>query len=123
MEDPHAPFNETPTPITPFDAPGTAEAQRVKVRKLLLFALGFLGWFVVNFGIWKLILWLNPGPGIFINFAILPANLLLMIVLALARQTRMIAFGIVAAMAANLVISLLIGQMLAGFCFLPFFLD
>ena len=87
------------------------------------FMIGFVGWWVVNGALWLGLTGgegLGPGGfGIILNLLLFPANLLMLIVLAFIR--RWIALGGLAAIAVNLLIALIMGVALAGFCFIPFF--
>ena len=95
--------------------------------KWLLFAAGLLGWYLVNGLIWLMMLrspfypgWLDTYG--FPNLILLPLNLIILVVLAIIKRTRMIAFGILAALALNIVISLVIGLQGNAWCFVPFFI-
>jgi len=82
---------------------------------------GFFGWYLVNGLIWMAFggpyRWEFASP----NLYIFPANLLTLILLAVVKRTRKIAMGILLAIALNLVISLLLGLVFNGVCFVPFF--
>lgn len=94
--------------------------------KWIMFASGFLGWYLVTGAIWFAI---NPkfsgydgAYGLFINLLCLPANMIALLILAINRSTRRIAFGILVAMALNFFISLALGLTYNGPCFIPFFI-
>ena len=88
-----------------------------------LFATGFFGWSIINVAVWKSI---SPGPqshdplGYILNLFILPGNALILIILASIRRTRWMALGILAALALNFLISLLLGLTTNAVCFVPF---
>ena len=94
-------------------------------KKWILFASGFFGWHVINTVFWLLI---TPGPKspnefVYVylpNLLILPANIILLIVLAAIRPTRWMALGILAALALNFLISLILGLNTNAVCFVPF---
>jgi hypothetical protein len=81
---------------------------------------GFFGWFLVNGLIWLIV----GGPGenfnAAINLFIFPINLLALIILSIIKRTRNIGLGILSALAFNLLLSLVLGTALNGFCFVPF---
>ena len=88
------------------------------------FAAGFLGWFVVNGLVWSMLLagreFSFAGEAV-MNALIFPLNLLLLFLLARAKDTRQIAWGIVAALGVNLIVSMVLGLTLNAFCLVPFF--
>jgi hypothetical protein len=98
--------------------------------KILDFLIGFIAWFAVNGALWfllahgqsivsSLIGTIITGP-IVANLFILPANLLILIVLAFLR--RWMAFGILVAVAINLAIALVLGMGTNATCAIPFFI-
>ncbi len=110
-------------PEVPPVTPKTAAPPLSPAEKRRDFFIGFVGWWVVNGALW---LGLTGGEGlglggfgILLNLLLFPANLLMLIVLAFIR--RWIALGGLAAIAVNLLIALIMGVTLAGFCFIPFF--
>jgi len=82
---------------------------------------GFLGWYVINILIW-LLAGTKPGdaPEAFLNLLLFPANVVTLIVLAIIKSTRRIAFGVVVALAFNLLVSLVMGVSYNAWCFIPF---
>ncbi len=81
---------------------------------------GFVGWYICN----GLIYYVQRagdqylfGVGLFT----FPANLLVLIVLALIKATKKIALGIVAALALNFLLDLAFGSIGNSFCFIPFY--
>jgi hypothetical protein len=87
------------------------------------FLVGFLGWYLVNGLIWYFIN--DPtsdGQSRLFNLFIFPANLLVLIVLSAIRRTQAIGLGILAALGLNLVLSLILGTVMNGICFFPFYL-
>ena len=103
------PTNPPPEPLTRND-------------KLLDFAIGFVGWWIVNMGAW---LWLThgtlrdagPDAGI-CNGILLPANVVALFILAVTR--RYIALGVLATYAVNFLIAVIVGVSLNGTCWIPF---
>ena len=95
--------------------------------KRILFAVGFFGWYLINGGAWFLY---SPnqnalggqGYGIVLNLLLLPANAVLLLIFAIIRSTRRVALGILAAVAFNFFISLLLGLSTNATCFIPFFI-
>lgn len=86
--------------------------------------IGFFGWYVVN-GLFIYSTLGSEGLSYGENWAILiitfPANLLTLILLTIIKPTRKLAFGILAAMAFNLVIASFVGVVESALCFYPFF--
>lgn len=98
------------------------------LRKWAYFAIGFIGWYLVN-GLLFLLLGAKLGFSdltnealLFVNLIIFPANLIITIILTVMRSTRIIGFGILSALGLNLLISLIMGIFLKGVCFVPFFI-
>jgi hypothetical protein len=94
-------------------------------EKIRDFAIGFFGWYIINGLLWIII---NPGiinGGTAVNGGsgciTFPLNLIVLIVFARIKQTHWIAFGILVALALNLVVSLIIGVAFNGWCFIPFY--
>ena len=96
--------------------------------KITQFTIGFVGWFLVNVGL--AFLWggpslakygqvYGPGPGVSIGLLLFPANILLFFILV--RVWRWVALGMLSAIALNLLIALILGIAVAGWCFIPFF--
>jgi hypothetical protein len=87
-----------------------------------MFAIGFLGWYLVNIFAWSHVPAGGYGLGVFFVFAImLPFNIVALIVLGIIRSTRWVALGIVTALALNFLISLALGLTLNAQCLIPFF--
>jgi len=105
---------------SPMEAPPTAP-QLDNRRKWLLFAVGFLGWYLVNGLIWLILLRASGSNG-FENLLICPANGILLVILGINRPTRFVALGILVALAANFVISIIAGLVFNAQCFIPFFI-
>ena len=88
---------------------------------------GFGGWFLVNGLLWGWIFGLDSQAmggneeGYFLFIIPFPLNIAFVIVLARNIKFRPIAGGILAALAVNLVVSLVRGIYLNGFCLIPFF--
>ena len=93
-------------------------------QKYLRLAIGFVGWYLVNGLVWL------PFNGsatkgefaLLINVFILPINLAILLILGLIRRTRWVALGILTALAFNLAVALIIGAVINGVCFVPFFI-
>ncbi len=83
------------------------------------FLIGFVGWFLVNGGLWLLLSSQTPLSTACLLF---PTNLGLLIILAIIRRTRWVALGILSALALNFVIALVRGLGFNGICFIPFFI-
>ena len=84
------------------------------------FVGGLLGWYAVNWASWGLVGGFSTGENIIGNLICLPVNLLVLLILAIIRQTRWVALGILAALAINFAISLLLGLQFNAICFIPF---
>ncbi len=98
-----------------------------RFNKWIFFAIGFFGWYLVNGLVW-LLLGADIGFSqyfdenlIFFNLLLWPVNLIATIILAVIRKTRMIGFGVLGALVLNILISLVIGIVMDGLCFIPFF--
>ena len=95
-------------------------------KNSILFAVGFLGWYLVNGFVWFMLApsgSVNGGQyGPIPNIIILPVNAIVLLILAIIRQTRQIALGILSAMVLNFFISLFFGMAYNGQCFIPFFI-
>ena len=90
----------------------------------LLFAGGFLGWYLVYGVIWLL----SAQDGvyyqgnIFLYACLWSVNIILIVAFAIHCDTRPVGLGILAALALNIVISLVIGLQGNAWCFVPFFI-
>jgi hypothetical protein len=84
-------------------------------RKRPQILYGFVGWYLVN-GAFYLI----PGAINFF-FALFLANIIVLIVLVLIKETRMVGIGILIALALNFLVSLVLGIFFNGVCFVPFY--
>jgi hypothetical protein len=94
-------------------------------KKYMLFFGGLLGWYLANGVFWFFNY--NPTPGAFLGNAgyfLLsgPANLLILITLAVIKRTRLVALGILTALGLNFLLSLINGLFYNGICFFPFYL-
>lgn len=80
------------------------------------FIIGFVGWWVVCGGIYAL-----TGTGI--APLLCAVNVIIPIALAARKDTKQkqIAFGIIAALGTNFLISAILGMFSNGICFVPFF--
>jgi hypothetical protein len=93
-------------------------------RKYIQFAGGFLGWYLVN-GLLYQVLFLSDideEMALLFGLAILPINLILLVVLSIKHRTRFIGLGILSAMAVNLFVALVFGLGMNAQCFIPFFI-
>lgn len=90
------------------------------------FAAGFLGWFLVNGGLWLLLLdrsEFNSEEGSILTngMCVFPLNLAIMAFLLWKKETRQTGQGILAAYAVNFAISLVLGLGTNAVCLVPFF--
>lgn len=91
------------------------------------FLIGFLGWYLVNGALWFILSGAtfdateaqSSGAVCFL----FPLNLLLPVLFGVIRVTRWLALGILAALALNFLVSLILGMSFNGLCFVPFFFD
>jgi hypothetical protein len=106
--------------------PFVALSRRAKIAD---FTIGFVGWYALNGVAWFLVAQ-QPGFTLqgnaiesygFIGLCLWPANVLALIVLAVARPGRWIALGLLAAIASNFIIALILGASTGAYCFIPFF--
>jgi hypothetical protein len=98
-------------------------APRLPNQQTLDVLVGFAGWFIINGLVWLAIAGngsILKGSAIYANFLLLPINLIVLIVIAVKR--RMIAFGMLLALALNLAVSLLMSLSFNAWCFIPFFI-
>lgn len=102
--------------------PALATTKQNRQRQWIHFASGFLGWFII-YGLvwWKMVPIELPGAIFWYDLCLFPINIILMIVLTVSKKTRLIGFGILAAMAVNLIIALLMGVGMDAIFNVPFF--
>jgi len=86
--------------------------------KIIDFVAGFAGWFLLNG-----VAWLLTNESLHNNYGVpnllfLPLNVIVLIVFLIRR--RWVGFGILAAVALNLVIALIVGATLNATCAIPF---
>jgi len=108
------------TPLSPsYSSENPEDARTIFWLK---FIMGFFGWLLVNLLIWVMI---NPrNPSNELCFAVpFPLNLITLITLLVIRKTRAIGFGILGAIALNLLITLILGIFEQGACLIPFFIE
>ncbi len=111
---------ETWQKVGPPIAPATPGPTAIK---WLGFLIGFAGWFLMNAGLWLLLLSLTVSQiTLVLVILALPANLILLSMLALIKQTRWMALGVLSALALNLVITLVLGLFANAICGIPFFI-
>ena len=91
------------------------------------FLIGFFGWYFINGLIWAILemfySYLGNYSGWYLELLIFPINLLVLIILSAMKRTRKIGLGILAALALNFLLSLILGLLFNGVCFVPFFID
>jgi len=98
---------------------------QTRAGKFIEFAIGFVGWFIVNGAIWAGIATGDFGAQrslflLFPNIFILPANLLALIILAFVRSS--VALGLLTAYTVNFLLALIMGLLLYGVCWIPFYI-
>jgi hypothetical protein len=106
------PAQSAPEPLPASPKPGR--------KQWIMFAAGFLGWYLINGPFW-LLFPVGKGENIILGILTLPANVIVLTILSSVKGTRWIGFGILAAIAFNLVISLIMGLVVQGLCLIPFF--
>ena len=105
----------------------------LKFKQYLLFAIGFLGWFTVNGLLWgavsligsppnRIPWFLSVVPNLLWCFSF-PLNIAAFIVLLMFKRSRMIAWGMLTAVALNILVSLILSAFTNAMCFAPFFID
>ena len=87
------------------------------------FLVGFVGWYLANGLTWYALVRgsNNAGEGVFMNIILFPINLLALIILSAIKRTQRVGLGILAALALNLGLSLVLAASINGFCFIPFY--
>lgn len=118
MENPEEGKNEN---LNEQEPPEPAESMPNKKQQWIQFAAGFLGWFILYGLFWLGLMQTDPGGSFILNLCLLPLNVFLMIYLAVKKKTRFIGLGILAAMAANMIILLVMGAGMIATCNIPFF--
>ena len=119
----HPSEEQPPEAVQPI--PGAQPPHKFKLT--WQFAAGFLGWFLVNGLGWLIILSgrkFSSGDetAVICNGALFfPLNLIILVLLAWKVGTRQIAWGIVAALGVNLIVSLVLGLVQNAVCLVPFF--
>lgn len=91
--------------------------------------MGLFGWYAVNGITWFLLL--PPSRSSYQNsygmeialfsMGLIPFNMIFLMILGSMPRTRMIALGILIAIALNFLLSLLLGMTMNAYCFIPFF--
>ncbi len=109
-----------PETVQKVEAPAPPAEPIPKAVKWRDFAIGFVGWFLVNGLLWFLASRLGRGG---IGCLLFPANLGALIILGVIRRTRWMALGILSALALNFLIALVRNMAFNGLCFIPFFID
>jgi hypothetical protein len=87
-------------------------------EQIIDFIVGFVGWFLLNSAAWLLTGAVTAETYSIFNLVLLPLNVIALIVFLIIR--RWIGFGILAAVALNLIISLIIGATIQATCAIPF---
>lgn len=88
------------------------------------FVVGFLGWYLVVWLIYRLqIRDLDPQgySTMTLSLLVFPAQIIALFFLFVIRDFRKIGWGMLSAIAVNLLISLMLGLGLNAVCFIPFF--
>ncbi len=95
-------------------------------EKYIHLLLGFVGWYVINGGLWLLIMLSYArqnrpfDPSAYsLNLLCLPVNLAALLILVV--QRRWAAFGILIALAVNFAIAIFVGTAVNVLCGIPFF--
>ena len=115
---------------SPPKLPATPAKPVSRRAKIVQFTIGFVGWYALNWVAW--FAWGAQKPGFtlqgnavesygLLGLCLWPANVLAPIILAVPRPGRWIALGLVAAIASNFIIALIIGASTGAYCFIPFF--
>jgi hypothetical protein len=102
-------------------------------EKIRDFAIGFIGWWLVNGIVWAKI-WADSGESngigintgnperflgpLIVNMVALPLNVLVFIVLASLR--RWVAMGVLATYVVNFAVAVILGAIANGICWIPF---
>jgi hypothetical protein len=100
-----------------------------KSKLLWQFAIGFLGWFIAVGIFWgvafngRSISSIDVEEFFFMWLCPMSINLFALVVLAAYKSVRGIAFGILAAMGTNLLISLILGLETNAACMVPFIFE
>jgi len=94
-----------------------------KIRNLLI---GFAGWYIANGLFWYSQFGGSTntntnGEYIIANLILFPINLLVLIILSAIKSTRWVGLGILVALALNLLLALIVGTSINGWCFIPFY--
>ena len=117
---------ERPSETPSVPPPGNKKPSLLDTLRSRQFLAGFFGWYAVNGVVWYI---LKSGSLEFVGEAILvnafafPINILALIVFSIIKRTRKFGFGLLAAIALNLLLSILLGVFFNGICFVPFFFN
>ena len=110
-------------PPTPDQQPSNLPSTS-RFRLSWKFAVGFLGWYLVIWLIYRLQI---PGPDpqgygtMILSLIVFPAQIIGLFFLFVIKDVRKIGWGMLSAIAVNLLISLMLGLGLNAVCFIPFF--
>jgi len=89
------------------------------------FAVGFLGWYLVVWLIyWSLLNGKTDPQGysaMILSMLVFPAQIIALFILFVVKDFRKIGWGMLSAIAVNLLISMILGLGLNAVCFIPFF--
>jgi hypothetical protein len=118
-----------PAPIPPNDRPTETTQPASKYKRAWKFAAGFLGWYMLLAAVYYL---LAPTTGIspagdvvvpmILSGLLFPLQVVGLILLFAFKKNRNIGWGMLSALGVNLVISLMLGLVYNGVCFIPFFM-
>ncbi|OGO34260.1 MAG: hypothetical protein A2W35_12060 [Chloroflexi bacterium RBG_16_57_11] len=113
--------SKTPTEQTLSQKPATpAKRQLTRNEKLRDFAIGFIGWWVVNGLLWTIAdkTAFRDDFGSVVLFCAVPINIVSLIFLAFLR--RWVALGVLATYVVNFAMALILGTITNGYCWIPF---
>ncbi len=101
----------------PGETPPEVEPPSV-VERVLLFAAGFLGWYLLTAVVYNGMI---KGEEMIIicGGVLFPVNVILLILLL--RRRSFIGWGLLSALGVNMIVSLIMGLSTNAFCFVPFF--
>ncbi len=124
---------ESPLPLPPAPPVRALAAPLTRRQKIVRVLIGFTGWYLVNGLFWLLVLQLTPAKinrsdvefTAVIGWAITLAvfNALALLFAAMIRPTRWIALGMLAAIALNFILSLILDLWFNALCMMPFYIQ
>jgi len=111
-------------PSTPDQQPSGPQSASV-FELTWRFAVGFLGWYLVVWLIyWSLLNGKTDPQGysaMILSMLVFPAQIIALFILFVVKDFRKIGWGMLSAIAVNLLISMILGLGLNAVCFIPFF--